>query len=273
MPEMPEVENVRATLQELVPGKKIDQVIVRVPKMIVSTPPDEFVHMLVGQEIEGVRRRGKFLLFDLTNCTILSHLRMEGKFRLMDENEEVSKHTHIIFHFEDHTELRFLDVRKFGTMEVTNKYGEGETRSIKKLGPEPLTQAFTLTDFATGVKKTSRAIKTALLDQKLVAGVGNIYADEICFEAKVRPERAANSLSDKKIKRIFEATKSIMTEAIALGGSTVRTYVNSQGKLGQYQDKLKVYGKTDEPCVVCGTPIEKIKLNGRGTHFCPNCQK
>ena len=111
------------------------------------------------------------------------------------------------------------------------------------------------------MKKTSRAIKTALLDQKLVAGVGNIYADEICFEAKVRPERAANSLSDKEIKRIFKATKSIMTEAVALGGSTVRTYVNSQGKLGQYQNKLKVYGKTDEPCVVCGTPIEKIKLN------------
>ncbi|PZG34705.1 DNA-formamidopyrimidine glycosylase [Listeria ivanovii] len=273
MPEMPEVENVRATLQNLVPGKKINQVIVHVPKMIKNTPPDEFVHMLVGQEIEGVRRRGKFLLFDLTNCTILSHLRMEGKFRLMNETDEVSKHTHIIFHFEDHTELRFLDVRKFGTMEVTNKFGEADTNSIKKLGPEPLTPAFTLEAFATGVKKTSRAIKTALLDQKLVAGIGNIYADEICFEAKVRPERAANSLSNKEIKLLFEATKSIMTEAVALGGSTVRTYVNSQGELGRYQEKLKVYGKTSEPCVICGTQIEKIKLNGRGTHFCPNCQK
>lgn len=142
MPEMPEVENVRATLQNLVPGKKIDQVIVRVPKMIKNTPPDEFVHMLVGQEIEGVRRRGKFLLFDLTNCTILSHLRMEGKFRLMNETDEVSKHTHIIFHFEDHTELRFLDVRKFGTMEVTNKFGEADTNSIKKTRTRAINSRF-----------------------------------------------------------------------------------------------------------------------------------
>ncbi|WP_239254972.1 DNA-formamidopyrimidine glycosylase [Listeria ilorinensis] len=273
MPELPEVENVRQTLEELVPGKTIDQVIVQVPKMIHGMEPDEFIHSLIGQTIEEVRRRGKYLLFDLTNCTILSHLRMEGKFRLLNEQDEVSKHTHIIFHFTDHTELRFLDVRKFGTMEITYKKGEEKTNSIQKLGPEPLSELFILTPFAEKLKRTSRAVKTALLDQRLVAGIGNIYADEILFRAKVRPERTGASLSDPEVVRIYEETKNVLREAVALGGSTIRTYVNSQGQLGQFQEKLLVYGHTGEPCPICGTAIEKIKLNGRGTHFCPICQK
>ncbi|WP_163653313.1 DNA-formamidopyrimidine glycosylase [Listeria sp. PSOL-1] len=273
MPELPEVENVRQTLQKLIPGKIIDQVIVQVPKMVQGMNADEFVHALVGQTFEAVRRRGKFLLFDLTNATLISHLRMEGKFRLNHETDEVMKHTHIIFHFTDHTELRFLDVRKFGTIEMTHKQQEEQTKSIQKLGPEPISVTFKITDFATGLKKTTRSIKTILLSQSLVAGVGNIYADEICFQAKVMPTRTGHSLSDKEINRIYEATKAILKEATALGGSTIRTYVNSEGRLGEFQDKLKVYGRKGEPCFVCKTPIEKIKLNGRGTHFCPYCQK
>ncbi|WP_088838752.1 MULTISPECIES: DNA-formamidopyrimidine glycosylase [unclassified Listeria] len=273
MPELPEVENVRSTLSDLIISKKIDQVTVNVTKMIVQPEADEFVHLLVGEKFEAVRRRGKFLIFDLTNCSILAHLRMEGKFRLHHETDEVSKHTHVIFHFTDQTELRFLDVRKFGTLELIEKFGEAKTRSIQKLGPEPLDAQFLKAPFAAGLKKTTRAIKTVLLDQKLVAGVGNIYADEICFMAKVMPTRPANSLTNTEITRIYEATKTIMAEAVELGGSTIRTYVNSEGKLGRYQEKLFVYGQSGEPCPICGTEIEKIKLNGRGTHFCPKCQK
>lgn len=273
MPELPEVENVRKTLNELVIGKKIDHVSVGVPKMIVNGDPDEFKLALVGEEFEAVRRRGKFLVFDLTNCSLLSHLRMEGKFRLNKDTDEVSKHTHIRFHFTDHTELRFLDVRKFGTMEWIKKYGEADTKSILKLGPEPFPGSFELAPFRSRLKKSTRAIKTILLDQKLVAGVGNIYADEICYRAKVLPTRAANSLSKLEVSRVYEETMAIMEEAVALGGSTIRTYVNSQGELGRFQEKLVVYGHEGEPCPDCGTLIEKIKLNGRGTHFCPHCQK
>ncbi len=273
MPELPEVENVRSTLENLIIGKKIDQMTVHVPKMIVRPEVDEFIHLLVGQKFEAVRRRGKFLIFDLTDGSVLAHLRMEGKFRLQHETEDVSKHTHVIFHFTDQTELRFLDVRKFGTLELIEKFGEEKTRSIQKLGPEPLDTQFLKSSFAASLKKTTRAIKTVLLDQKAVAGVGNIYADEICFLAKVLPSRSANSLTNAEIARIYEATKSIMAEAVALGGSTIRTYVNSEGQLGRYQEKLVVYGQDGEPCPICGTKIEKIKLNGRGTHFCPNCQK
>lgn len=273
MPELPEVENVRRTLSDLVIQKEIDQVIVSVPKMIVGTEVEEFVHLLIGEKFEAVRRRGKFLIFDLTHCSILAHLRMEGKFRLHNETDEVSKHTHVIFHFTDQTELRFLDVRKFGTLELIEKRGEDQTRSIQKLGPEPLSELFLKAPFATRLKKTTRAIKTVLLDQKLVAGVGNIYADEICFRAKVMPNRPANTLTNAEITRIYKATKSIMAEAVKLGGSTIRTYVNSEGKLGQYQEKLVVYGHNGEPCPICGTEIEKMKLNGRGTHYCPKCQK
>lgn len=273
MPELPEVENVRTTLERQVIGKTIDQVIVHVPKMIHGLPADEFVHMLVGQEIEAVRRRGKFLLFDLTDCTILSHLRMEGKFRVYPETEPTTKHTHIIFHFTDQTELRFLDVRKFGTMQVAAKHQEETTNSLQKLGPEPLSAHFELAAFASKLKKTTRAVKTALLDQKLVAGVGNIYADEICFEAEVLPMRAGNELSDAEVAALYEATKKIIGIAVEAGGSSIRTYQNSQGKKGNYQDFLKVYGRTGGKCLRCGGTVEKIKLNGRGTHFCRGCQK
>lgn len=273
MPELPEVENVRTTLSKQVISKTIDQVIVRVPKMIQRQPADEFVHMLVGEQIEGIRRRGKFLLFDLTHCTIISHLRMEGKFRVYPETEEVTKHTHIIFHFTDHTELRFLDVRKFGTMEVVQKQQEKNTKSLQKLGPEPLSAHFELAPFASKLKKTTRAVKTALLDQKLVAGIGNIYADEICFEAEVLPTRSGNSLTNKEVKKLYEATKKIIGIAVQAGGSSVRTYENAQGKKGNYQEFLKVYGRPGERCLRCGGTVEKIKLNGRGTHFCRGCQK
>ncbi|MBA3925129.1 DNA-formamidopyrimidine glycosylase [Listeria rustica] len=273
MPELPEVENVRATLAELVIGKEIDQVVVGVPKMIVGMPAEQFVGNMIGQTIEAVRRRGKFLLIDTTDGTLLSHLRMEGKYRLNNGTDPVDKHTHVTFHFTDGTELRYLDVRKFGTMELVLKGQEGLTKSIQKLGPEPLSATFEKSVFATKLKKSGRAVKTVLLDQSLVAGIGNIYADEICFQAKVLPERPANTLKPAEITRLYASTKSIMAEAVALGGSTIRTYVNSQGKIGGYQDKLQVYGEKDNPCPICGTPIVKIKLNGRGTHFCPKCQK
>lgn len=157
MPELPEVENVRATLAELVIGKEIDQVIVGVPKMIVGMPAEQFVGNMIGQKIEAVRRRGKFLLIDTTDGTLLSHLRMEGKYRLNNATDPVDKHTHVTFHFTDNTELRYLDVRKFGTMELVLKGQEGLTKSIQKLGPEPLSATFEKNRFCDEVKKNQVA--------------------------------------------------------------------------------------------------------------------
>lgn len=272
MPELPEVENVRATLAELVVGRTIKAVTIGVPKMIRGIEADQFATDLTNETFVAIRRRGKFLLLDTTNYTILSHLRMEGKYRLAPATEARTKHTHIVFQLTDGDELRYLDVRKFGTMELVARGEEGGTRAIQKLGPEPFGDDFQLTAFKAALARSTRGIKNVLLDQKAVVGLGNIYVDEVCFQAKVHPTKASNSLTAAEVTRLYDATRAILTEAVRLGGSTIRTYVNSQGKIGNYQDKLVVYGHKGEPCPNCGSLIEKIQYHGRGTHYCPSCQ-
>ncbi|ODJ55289.1 DNA-formamidopyrimidine glycosylase [Brochothrix thermosphacta] len=272
MPELPEVENVRATLAELVIGRTIEQVTIGVPKMIHGVDSQQFAYNLIGEKFVDIRRRGKFLLLDTTNYTILSHLRMEGKYRLTLDEEEKSKHTHVVFQLDGGQQLRYLDVRKFGTMEMVPLGQEETTRAIKKLGPEPFGEDFQLDVFAKALSRSTRGIKNVLLDQKAVVGLGNIYVDEVCYVAKVNPIKPSNELNQTEVKRLYDATRSILTEAVKLGGSTIRTYVNSQGKIGNYQEKLVVYGHKGEPCPQCGTEIEKIQYHGRGTHYCLACQ-
>lgn len=272
MPELPEVENVRATLAELVVGRTIKAVTIGVPKMIRGIEADQFATDLTNETFVAIRRRGKFLLLDTTHYTILSHLRMEGKYRLAPQTEARTKHTHIVFQLTDADELRYLDVRKFGTMELVARGEEGGTRAIQKLGSEPFGDDFLLAAFKTALARSTRGIKNVLLDQKTVVGLGNIYVDEVCFQAKVHPTKASNSLTAAEVTRLYDATRAILTEAVRLGGSTIRTYVNSQGKIGNYQDKLVVYGHKGEPCPNCGSLIEKIQYHGRGTHYCPSCQ-
>lgn len=274
MPELPEVETVRRTLLDLVEGKEIKSVEVRWGK-IIQKPDDveEFKSLLQGEIIENIDRRGKFLLFELTNYTLVSHLRMEGKYTVAQIGDEMDKHVHVIFYFTDGTELRYRDVRKFGTMHLFEKGQALHHLPLSKLGPEPWNELFSVEYLKSKLANKNRKVKVALLDQELVVGLGNIYVDEVLFRAGVNPERIANSLTDDEIEKIYFETKKTLEEAIDKGGSTIRSYVNSQGKIGEFQETLFVYGRKGQSCVNCSEIIKKIVVGGRGTHFCPKCQK
>jgi formamidopyrimidine-DNA glycosylase len=274
MPELPEVETVRRTLEVLTIGKVMKEVSVSWPKMIKR--PDEveqFNDALKGQTIKEIGRRGKFLIIYTDVYALVSHLRMEGKYGLFSSEDPVDKHTHVIFHFTDGTELRYKDVRKFGTMHLYEKGKEFETQPLADLGPEPFSEDFTVEWLSGKLKKTNRKIKPALLDQKILVGLGNIYVDEALFRAKIHPERIANSLTPEEEAVLHRGIVSTLSEAVEKGGSTIRSYVNSQGQIGMFQLQLYVYGRKNEPCKVCGTPLEKTVVGGRGTHYCPSCQK
>lgn len=277
MPELPEVESVVQGLNQMILGEKIKTVEVRWPRIIESPAVDKFKNKLEEQVIEEVRRRGKFILFYLTDDVLISHLRMEGKYQVVHPETEVTdpfdiKHTHVIFHLESGKELRYLDVRKFGRMSLVPKGQEFQHKSLAKLGPEPVAEEFKLTEMQEFLKRRTKAIKGVLLDQHIVVGIGNIYADEILYEAKIHPTRPANSLTNTEEEILHEAIISILAKAVQKGGTTIRSYENAFGENGNYQEYLKVYGKTGENCSRCGTTIEKIKVAGRGTHFCPSCQ-
>jgi len=273
MPELPEVETVRKTLVQLVQGKKIKQVKVLWPKMIKE--PDDaalFEEMLIGQEIVKIGRRGKFLLFYLNDYCMVSHLRMEGKYGLYQKEEPANKHTHVFFYFEDGTELRYQDVRKFGTLHLYKKGEELVAKSLASLGPEPFEDEFNLDLLKERLAKTNRNIKAVLLDQTVVVGLGNIYVDEALFRAGIHPERTASSLNEEELIELQREIVLTLQEAVDKGGSTIRSYVNSQGQIGMFQLELFVYGRKGEPCRKCGHEIEKTVVAGRGTHTCPKCQ-
>ncbi|CAG9619597.1 DNA-formamidopyrimidine glycosylase [Sutcliffiella rhizosphaerae] len=273
MPELPEVETVRKTLVHLVRGKKIREVKVLWPKMIKE--PDDavrFGHMLVGQEILEIGRRGKFLLFYTNDYCLVSHLRMEGKYGLFQKEDPINKHTHVFFYFDDGTELRYQDVRKFGTLHLYKKGKELASKSLASLGPEPFDESFTLSLLKERLSKTNRAIKAVLLDQTVVVGLGNIYVDEALFRAGIHPERIAKSLMEEELKKLQQEIVLTLQEAVDKGGSTIRSYVNSQGQIGMFQLELFVYGRKGESCKKCGHIIEKSVVAGRGTHTCPICQ-
>ncbi|MFD3445346.1 DNA-formamidopyrimidine glycosylase [Microbacteriaceae bacterium 4G12] len=274
MPELPEVETVRRTLEQLVVGKQIADVIVTYPK-IVKEPDDieQFKELLREEVIEGIGRRGKFLLIYVTRYVLVSHLRMEGKYRVHDMNDPVDKHTHIRFQFTDGTELRYNDVRKFGTMHVFEKGKEELVPPLSDLGPEPFSEELTPLYLGKKLKKTNRKVKVVLLDQRVLVGLGNIYVDEVLFRSNIHPEREASSLTNEEVEKLQGEIVATLLEAVEKGGSTIRTYINSQGQIGAFQESLYVYGRKGEACVRCHSPIEKTVVGGRGTHYCPECQK
>ncbi|WP_026584332.1 DNA-formamidopyrimidine glycosylase [Bacillus sp. J33] len=274
MPELPEVETVRRTLQELVVNKTISHVSVFWPKMVKH--PDEvsqFQDALAGQTFRDIGRRGKFLILYTDDYALVSHLRMEGRYGVFSKDEPVEKHTHVIFHFMDGTELRYKDVRKFGTMHLFTKGEELSTLPLAHLGPEPFAEEFTVDELSARLGRTARNIKTALLDQKTIVGLGNIYVDEALFRSRIHPERPANSLSGAEMELLHKEISETLKEAVEKGGSTIRSYVNSQGQIGMFQLELYVYGRKGEECKVCGNTLERIVTGGRGTVYCPTCQK
>lgn len=275
MPELPEVETIRQTLSLLLLNKTVDDVSVYWPK-IIKEPDDieAFKHMLKGERIQKIERSGKFLRFYFDSVVLVSHLRMEGKYKLVEDPlSEKDKHTHVIFHFTDGTELHYHDVRKFGTMHVFPIGKELHVPPLDKLGPDPFEAGYELDYVKDKLKRTSRLIKAALLDQEIIAGLGNIYVDEVLFLSKIHPERRANTLKDDEIAHIYKYTHDVLSQAVKQGGTTIRSYVDGHGEMGMFQQELYAYGQEGKPCKVCHDEIIKLKVSGRGTHICPSCQK
>lgn len=274
MPELPEVETVRRTLSNLIVGKTIQSVTVSLPR-IIQRPDDikQFEIELEGHTILDVGRRGKFLRIIMNGLVLVSHLRMEGRYGLYQSGDPVEKHTHVIFHFTDGTELRYKDVRQFGTMHLFLPGEELQQKPLVKLGLEPLEESFTVEAFKAVMGKRTVKIKVALLNQEYIVGLGNIYVDEALFRAGIHPERPANSLSEQELEVLYESIVATLTEAVEAGGSSIKSYVNGQGEMGMFQHSLRIYGRKNEPCVQCGQPVVKTVVGGRGTHYCPNCQR
>ena len=272
MPELPEVETVRRGLEKLILGKKISNIDIRYPKMI-KTDLHEFQKEMPGQVILSMGRRGKYLLFYLSDKVLISHLRMEGKYFYYPDQVPERKHAHILIHFEDGGTLVYEDVRKFGTMELLAPKLLEAYFVTKKLGPEPTEQDFDLARLKLALKKSKKPIKSHLLDQTLVAGLGNIYVDEVLWRAKIHPFRSSNSLSSQEARKVHDETIKVLGQAVEKGGSTIRTYTNAFGEDGTMQEFHQGYDKAGQACSRCGAIIEKIQLGGRGTHFCPKCQR
>lgn len=272
MPEIAEVETVRNTLKARILNKKIVDVIVHYKSMIESDI-NTFSKDLIGDSFIDIKRRGKWLIFETNNRYLLSHLRMEGKFFIKDKQEEKGKHEHVTIYFDDKTTLRYEDTRKFGRMNLIKKEELATTESIAKQGYEPgekeLTSEYLLEKF----KNKKLPIKSVLLDQTIISGLGNIYVNEVMFYAKINPERSANSITKSECELIVKGSDEIIKEAIKMGGTTIKSYTSSLGVTGRFQQNLKVHKKEGEPCSVCGTPIKNIKIGGRSTYFCPKCQK
>ncbi|WP_248924732.1 DNA-formamidopyrimidine glycosylase [Paenibacillus hamazuiensis] len=273
MPELPEVETVRRTLNKLVAGKTIGKVTVHLPR-IIQKPDDirQFELLLAGQTIHSVERRGKFLRFLLDDYALVSHLRMEGRYGVYPAEEPPEKHTHVVFELTDGTELRYKDVRQFGTMHLFPKGRELEEPPLGKLGIEPLDEGFTFTAFREAIAGRSTKIKPLLLNQEYIVGLGNIYVDESLFLAGIHPEREADSLSKNELQRLHEAIVQTLQSAVEAGGSSIKSFVNGQGEIGMFQHRFTAYGRQNEPCTRCGKPLVKTVVGGRGTHFCPKCQ-
>ncbi|MFG0212047.1 DNA-formamidopyrimidine glycosylase [Brevibacillus porteri] len=274
MPELPEVETVVRTLRGLVMGKTIERVSVHLAR-IVRQPDDveAFKSLLVGQTIQDIQRRAKFIQFFLNEDVLVSHLRMEGRYGVYQADDPVEKHTHVVFHFTDGTELRYRDVRQFGTMDLFPKGKETTVGPLAKLGVEPLDKSFTPEVLGKLLKGRSTKIKPLLLNQECIVGLGNIYVDESLFKAGIHPEKPAGKLTDKEVIRLHESIVSTLQEAVEQGGSSIKSYVNGQGEMGMFQQSLLVYGRKDEACTKCGAEIIRFVVGGRGTHICPDCQK
>jgi formamidopyrimidine-DNA glycosylase len=255
----------------LVVGQTITRVDVRLPRIVRFPSVDAFVSRLQGRQFKDIRRRGKYLLFDVEPYTLISHLRMEGQYRVVPEDEPKALHTHVVFGLANGMELRYRDVRQFGTMDVVAE-GEPLPSGLVSLGPEPFDPNLTFQDLYSRIHRRMAPIKSVLLNQTVIAGLGNIYVDEALFLAGIHPLTGADKLRKTDCEQLLQSIREVLTRAIDAGGSTIRTYADGYGRHGGFQMQLNVYGRAGEPCLGCGGEIEKIKLGGRGTHYCIHCQ-
>ena len=269
MPELPEVETVLRTLEHRIKGQRINDVNIYWNNIIIGDP-DTFKKQLIGQHFNKFIRRGKYLLFELDDIVLVSHLRMEGKYYIKQHNVDLEKHEHVVFILDDY-DLKYHDTRKFGKMEII--YKQDNYDLFKNLGVEPLSNKLNYDYCKNYLKNSKKVIKAELLNQKFIAGIGNIYADEILFRIKVLPDRMANTLNKQEINDLVYYTKHILEGAIKAGGTTIKSYTSSLGVSGLFQLELKVHTKKGQPCLNCSTIIKKKVVCKRGTYYCENCQK
>ncbi|MBR0136912.1 MAG: DNA-formamidopyrimidine glycosylase [Erysipelotrichaceae bacterium] len=268
MPELPEVETVVRTLEHQLKGQKIEEVKVIYPRIIDNVTPEEFEKRLASETFEEFDRRGKFLIFRLRDHVMITHLRMEGKFYYYKEETAPSKHTHAVFRLSEGW-LHYNDVRKFGRFYLYDK--DQPLEAIASLGYEPFDESLKPEHLKQYCRKLSQPIKSVLLDQSMIAGIGNIYADEICAKVNIDPRHPASLISLNRWQKIIDATRDVLAEAIEAGGTTIRSYTSSLGITGRFQQQLLVHSQTN--CSVCGSEAVKIRLGGRGTYYCPKCQR
>jgi formamidopyrimidine-DNA glycosylase len=271
MPELPEVETVARDLRPLLVGRKLVG-LTRSRKVLRTTWSKAWDPRIVGRRVEAVHRRGKWLLLELDGGSFLMvHLGMTGRFTVVPADATREPHTHLVFRLDNGDELRFRDSRRFGSVTYFPDRQSWEAFLATRLAPEP----WDLKPAAlrAALKNTRRPVKAALLDQTVVAGVGNIYADEACFAARIDPRRPGNTLRPAEADRLLHAVRAVLDRAIELKGSTIRDYVGGAGGRGGFQNEFAVYGRKGEPCRRCGTPIEAVRLAGRTSHYCPRCQK
>ena len=271
MPELPEVETVKNGLKNKVLNKKITKCQIIYQGIIAYPDKDTFIKNITNQTINDIKRRGKFLMFELDDYYLISHLRMEGKYFIKGHSDALAKHDHVIFTLNTEEELRYNDTRKFGKMHLVKK-DELDLTPISKLGLEPWDELLT-TKYLKEKLNKKKAIKTLLLDQSIITGIGNIYANEILFLSKINPETTGNNLTNKNLTDIIDNTKKVLEKAINAGGTTIHSYASVDGITGKFQQELLVHGKKSVPCPNCKTEILKIEVNGRGTYYCPKCQK
>jgi formamidopyrimidine-DNA glycosylase len=274
MPELPEVETYVRELQPALQDRTIMGAEVRWSRTIAAPTPEAFPDAVSGQRFEQFGRRGKYMLLGFASGdTLIVHLRMTGKLFPHGGDAPIDKHTHVLFDLDDGRRLYYNDPRKFGRIWLVSN----PEPILAKLGPEPLSDDFSVGGFAAALSNRRAAIKALLLDQRLVAGVGNIYADEALFRAGLSPDRAGGDLTEKEVERLHQAVRTVLERGIAfqgssLGGSSLQNYLRPGGQQGGFQEEFKVFRRTGEPCPICGTPIERITITQRSTHFCPHCQ-
>jgi formamidopyrimidine-DNA glycosylase len=270
MPELPEVETIKRQLNLLAAGKKISRVEILLSK-IIKTPLAEFKKAVTGAKIKEFNRRAKILIIELNNgWSMLLHLKLSGQ--LIFDGQK-TKHTHVIFYFIDRHHLIFNDMRQFGYIKLIKTNNLEEFLKKEKFGPEPFDKNFTLARFSAILdKKPNAKFKQFLLDQKNIAGIGNIYSDEVLFASGVHPLRRIKDLKPSEIKAVYKNIKKILSEAVKAKGTSADLYIDAYGREGNFLPKLKVYGREGQKCVKCKGGVERIKIGGRSAHFCLKCQ-
>jgi len=270
MPELPEVETVARGLRSLLIGRTIVNALVGWPRTIARPQEDEFAKSIVGRRVVSVGRRGKYVVIELDRGFLLVHLKMSGRLQVVRADDLVDKHVHLLLDLDDGWQLRFRDVRKFGRVYLV----EDPAEVTAGLGPEPLSDDFTLAEFRRLLARRKGRLKSLLLNQHFLAGLGNIYADEALYDSLLHPLRSADSLTSDEQVRLYESIRTVLSRAVESRGTTLSDggYTDASGEMGEYQERIAVYGRGGRPCLRCQSAIERMVIGGRSAHFCPRCQ-